>query len=140
MATDRAIGSSTTYPYLADLLTGTTQNSYFEKIQKSGNWGLIFLTGAFISGLLLSLIRKDFMIILIHENWRKYRGDSGLQRIIWAFVGGFFLIFGARMASGCTSGHILSGGMQLAVSSLTFAVFAFIGLLITGKVFYSIKK
>jgi len=140
LATDRAIGASTTYPYLADLLTGTTQNSYFEKIQQSGNWGLIFLTGAFISGLLLSLIRKDFKIILIHENWRKYRGDSGLQRIIWAFVGGFFLIFGARMASGCTSGHILSGGMQLAVSSLTFAVFAFIGLLITGKVFYSIKK
>ena len=138
--TDRAIGASTTYPYLADLLTGTTQNSYFEKIKKSGNWGLIFLTGAFISGLLLSLIRKDFKIILIHENWRKYRGDSGSQRIIWAFVGGFFLIFGARMASGCTSGHILSGGMQLAVSSLTFAVFAFIGLLITGKVFYSIKK
>ncbi len=138
--TDRAIGASTAYPYLADLLTGTTENSYFEKIQKSGNWGLIFLTGTFISGLLLSLIRKDFKITLIHENWKKYRGDSNSQRVIWAFVGGFILIFGARMAGGCTSGHILSGGMQLAISSLTFAVFTFIGFLVTGKVFYLNKK
>ena len=139
-ATNRPIGASTAYPYLANLLTGTTQNSYFEKIQKSGNWELIFLAGAFISGLFLSLVRKDFKITLIHENWKKYKSDSVSQRIIWAFVGGFILIFGARMAGGCTSGHILSGGMQLSFSSLTFAVFAFIGLLITGKVFYSVKN
>lgn len=43
------------------------------------------------------------------------------------------------MAGGCTSGHILSGGMQLAFSSLTFAVFVFIGLLLTGKLFYRAK-
>ena len=139
-ATNRPIGASTAYPYLANLLTGTTQNSYFEKIQKSGNWELIFLAGAFISGLFLSLVRKDFKITLIHENWKKYKSDSVSKRIIWAFVGGFILIFGARMAGGCTSGHILSGGMQLSFSSLTFAVFAFIGLLITGKVFYSVKN
>jgi hypothetical protein len=41
------------------------------------------------------------------------------------------------MAGGCTSGHILSGGMQLSLSSLIFAVFVFTGLLITGKLFYS---
>jgi uncharacterized membrane protein YedE/YeeE len=49
---------------------------------------------------------------------------------------GFILIVGARMAGGCTSGHILSGGMQLSVSSLVFAVFVFAGLLFTGKYFY----
>ena len=37
-----------------------------------------------------------------------------------AFVGGVVLLFGARMAGGCTSGHGISGGLQLAVSSWTF--------------------
>ena len=49
---------------------------------------------------------------------------------------GFILIVSARMAGGCTSGYILSGGMQLSVSSLVFAVFVFAGLLFTGKYFY----
>jgi hypothetical protein len=44
------------------------------------------------------------------------------------------------MAGGCTSGHILSGGMQLSVSSLVFAVFVFAGLLLTGKYFYRLKR
>lgn len=138
--TNRPIGASTTYPYLADWLTGTTGNSYFEKIQTPGNWELLFLTGALLSGLIISLIRKDFKIQLIHENWKKYRGTSVPSRIIWSFIGGFILIFGARMAGGCTSGHVISGGMQLAVSSLVFAVFVFAGLLITGRIFYGRPK
>lgn len=133
---DRPIGASTTYPYISDLLTGMTQNDYFAKIQKPGHWELIFLSGAFLSALFISLIRKEFKLKLIYSNWEKYKGNSPVKRILWAFAGGFILIFGARMADGCTSGHILSGGMQLSISSLLFAVFVFTGLLLTGKVFY----
>ena len=35
-------------------------------------------------------------------------------------VGGILVGFGARLADGCTSGHALSGGLQLAVSSWLF--------------------
>lgn len=94
-----------------------------------------FLSGAFISGVLISLLRKEFKITLIHSNWEKYKGSSAGKRIIWSFIGGFIIIFGARMAGGCTSGHVISGGMQLAVSSLVFAIFVFAGLLVTGKYF-----
>jgi uncharacterized membrane protein YedE/YeeE len=134
--TNRPIGASTSYPYVCDLVTSTTANDYFAKIATPGNWELIFLAGAFLAGLLLSLIRKDFKFTLIHSGWEKYKGNDAGKRIIWSFIGGFILIFGARMAGGCTSGHIISGGMQLAVSSLVFAVFVFAGLLITGKLFY----
>jgi uncharacterized protein len=137
---NRPIGASTSYPYVIDFLTGTTNNDYFNTIQTPGNWELIFLGGAFISGLILSNIRKDFKLVLIHDNWKKYFGEDAYKRIIWAFVGGFLLIIGARMAGGCTSGHILSGGMQLAVSSLIFAVFVFAGLLVTGRLFYKDRK
>jgi uncharacterized membrane protein YedE/YeeE len=133
---NRPIGASTSFPYVADFVTGFTQNDYFAKIEKPGNWELIFLTGAFLAGLIISLIKKEFKIELIYSNWKKFKGNSSIKRAIWAFIGGFILIIGARMAGGCTSGHILSGGMQLAISSLVFAVFTFVGLLVTGKFFY----
>jgi uncharacterized membrane protein YedE/YeeE len=136
VGTNRIIGASTAYPFVADLITGTTQNTYYPKIQGPGQWEVLFLTGAFVSGIVISMFRKEFKITLIHSNWEKYKGNSVAKRIIWSFIGGFILIIGARMAGGCTSGHILSGGMQLSLSSLIFAAFVFAGLLITGKYFY----
>ena len=136
---NRPIGASTSYPYTIDAVLGLTNNGYFSKIQTPGDWELIFLLGALVAGLLFSLIRKDFKLTLIHEGWKRYKGDAKINRIIWAFVGGFILIIGARMAGGCTSGHILSGGMQFALSSYVFAIFVFVGLLITGRLFYGKK-
>lgn len=138
--TNRPIGASTSYPYIADLLTNTTSNNYFSKIETPGNWEMIFLFGAMIAAFIVSVIKKDFKFSLIYSNWEKQKGNSKIKRIIWAFVGGFILIFGARMAGGCTSGHIISGGMQLAVSSLVFAIFMFIGLVVTGKLFFKQTK
>ena len=136
VTTNRVLGASGLYPYLGNIMTGNTDNEYFKGIELSGNWEMIFLSGAFLSGLILSILRKDFKLTLIHDNWRKYKGDSGSKRIIWAFIGGFLLIFGARLAGGCTSGHIISGGMQLALSSYLFTVVVFGAFLLTGKLFY----
>ncbi len=136
LGANRPIGASTSFPYLADLLSGFTNNDYFNNIQKSGSWELIFLGGAFLAGIVISLIRGDFSFTLIHTSWSKYKGSTPSKRILWAFVGGFIMIFGARMAGGCTSGHVISGGMQMAISSFVFAAFVFIGLLSTGYLFY----
>ncbi|HHY82247.1 MAG TPA: YeeE/YedE family protein [Clostridiales bacterium] len=43
-----------------------------------------------------------------------------------AFIGGFLLLFGARMADGCTSGHMFSGIMQGSVSGFIFAAAVFL--------------
>jgi uncharacterized membrane protein YedE/YeeE len=50
---------------------------------------------------------------------------SNRSRWLWAFVGGSFMGFGARLARGCTSGQALSGGAVLSVGSwaFMFAVF-----------------
>lgn len=133
---NRVLGASGTYPYVGDLIAGLTENEYFKSIAPSGRWELYFLGGAFLSGLVLSILRRDFRLTLIHDNWKKYRGNSKSGRIIWAFIAGFLLIFGARMAGGCTSGHIISGGMQLALSSYLFAGVVFGAFLLTGRLFY----
>ncbi len=47
------------------------------------------------------------------------------QRPADAFVAGFIVLFGARLAGGCTSGHMMSGIMQTAASGYLFAAGAF---------------
>jgi hypothetical protein len=46
-------------------------------------------------------------------------------RYLAAFIGGAIMVYGARMARGCTSGQALSGGATLAAGSwlLMFAIF-----------------
>jgi hypothetical protein len=136
----RPIGASTAFPYLADLVLGLSDNAYFQQIELHGHWEAYFLLGAFFAGLVYALSRKEFKLQLIYEHWEKYKGKNRGKRIIWAFTGGFILLFGARMAGGCTSGHILSGIMQFGFSSLIFAVFVFTAFLLTGKLFYRVKK
>lgn len=53
--------------------------------------------------------------------WARTFGASRLVRYAGAFAGGLAMMFGARMAKGCTSGHAISGNMQLAGSSLLFS-------------------
>ena len=42
-----------------------------------------------------------------------------------SFIGGLLLLFGARMAGGCTSGHMMSGIIQGSVSGYIFAAVVF---------------
>lgn len=53
------------------------------------------------------------------------RETTPARRYADAFIGGFLILFGARLAGGCTSGHIISGMTQLAVSSTIFAAAVF---------------
>lgn len=57
--------------------------------------------------------------------WYANYGDRALLRYLAAFVGGFVVLYGARLAGGCTSGHMMSGMMQTAVSGYIFAAGAF---------------
>ncbi len=50
-----------------------------------------------------------------------------------AFVGGFLIIFGARLAGGCTSGHIISGITQLSLSGMVFAAGVFATGILTAR-------
>jgi len=50
-----------------------------------------------------------------------------------AFIGGFLIVFGARIAGGCTSGHIISGMTQLSISGFIFAAGVFATGILTAK-------
>lgn len=133
----RPIGASTAFPWAAGMLTGQQTATYMEKIQTSGSWEAVMLAGALVGALIAALAGGTFRLRIVPEGWSRHRGSSNAAgRLAWAFVGGFLLILGARLAGGCTSGHMLSGGMQLAASSLVFGVFGMGGALVAGKLFY----
>ena len=57
--------------------------------------------------------------------WRKAFGDGLGKRFLASFIGGILVLFGARLAGGCTSGHMISGMMQTSISGYLFALGAF---------------
>ena len=131
---DKALGTSTTMVRAAGALEGTVardhveSNAYFAKYLVSTadktnavfDWQfalVIFLiVGAFIARKLGNAPKPS----TVPRTWAAAFGPSKIKRYAGAFLGGVLLLYGARMAGGCTSGHGISGGLQLAVSSYLF--------------------
>ena len=68
--------------------------------------------------------------------WEWRFGPSRTVRNMVAFLGGAILLFGARLAGGCTSGHGISGSMQLALSSWSFFPSMFVAGVVTAFILY----
>ncbi len=136
---DRPIGASTYVPYFAGLIfdLDPEKYQYLKEIEKAGAWEGVMLLGSLVGGFITSIfITKSFRFSLVPTAWKRYRGSSVRSRLIWSFFAGFFMIIGARLAGGCTSGHFMSGMSQLAISSMIFGTVVMVSLLVTGKLFY----
>jgi uncharacterized membrane protein YedE/YeeE len=83
----------------------------------------MLVVGMLLGGLLMARLARRPAPALETINTGEERPR---RRLLDAFIGGFLLLFGARMAGGCTSGHVISGVSQLALSGFVFfaAVFA----------------
>ncbi len=68
--------------------------------------------------------------------WERAYGPSKVKRNLWAFIGGILLMLGARLADGCTSGHAISGGAQLSITSWIFMCFVFATAIPTAFILY----
>ena len=74
----------------------------------------------------------------IPAQWATAFGTNALLRVVVALLGGVLLGFGARWAGGCTSGHGISGTLQLAVSSWIAAICFFIGGIATAMLIFRV--
>lgn len=80
------------------------------------------LAASVIAGSALSAMTSgDRSRGVVPELWARAQGPSPTKRYAAAFIGGALMMFGARMAKGCTSGHGISGVLQLAASSWLFS-------------------
>ena len=140
-ASDKALGTSTTMVHLAalvtgavapDTVTGAAANPYYAselndaKNKTMFDWQFLLVVGVFLGAFAASRFESPRFVEHVPALWRYRFGPSRARRYAAAFVGGAVLLFGARLAGGCTSGHGISGGLQFAVSSWVFflAMFA----------------
>jgi hypothetical protein len=114
-----------------------TENAYLQKTKVTFGYSEMLVLGIPIGALLAALATGRWRRRAVPEVWASRFGTSRGLRFAGAAAGGFLLLFGARLAGGCTSGHILSGVSQLAVSSILFACSAFGVAVLVARAIYT---
>jgi hypothetical protein len=112
------------------------RNAYWAKTPFKWDGGMLFLVGTFLGSLLSVVAGRSFRWEKVPAAWVERFGSSPARRYAAAFFGGTILMFGARMAGGCTSGHGISGSLQLALSSWTFFLTLFASGAVTALVLF----
>ncbi|PAW62445.1 MAG: hypothetical protein B9S36_06190 [Verrucomicrobiia bacterium Tous-C2TDCM] len=116
---------------------GVAANSYWaKKAVPQWDYSSLFVVGSLVGSFLSALTSSGFKIITVPEVWRRRFGPSVPKRMVAAFLGGVVILYGARLADGCTSGHGISGSLQLAVSSWTFFLVMFTSGIATAFVLF----
>lgn len=118
-------------------------NEYLAKYGEKNDWGIgygwMFVVGMFLGGGLSALITRRIRqreAPALPPMWKAQFGASSPRRMMHAFIGGALLLFGARLAGGCTSGHMMSGISQLTIGSFVFGISIFVSGIITAHMLY----
>jgi len=116
---------------------GVAANTYWaKKAVPAWDYGSLFVLGTLFGALVSAVVSGSFKLESVPTIWRERFGSSVMKRMLAAFLGGGVLIFGARLADGCTSGHGISGALQLAVSSWTFFIVMFASGIVTAFILF----
>jgi uncharacterized protein len=132
---ETALGASSSYVTVGALIASWIDPSilridYVAKhvAATAKNWWQVAFVGSIAVGALLSARLSGAARQNISPIWSRALGSSSSgRRYLVAFVAGFLMLFGARLADGCTSGHGLSGMAQLAVGSTVAVAAMFAG-------------
>lgn len=115
-------GYTSTNAYLAK-----SGGKYAKSVANPLNYSFIFVIAMMVGAFLSAMMRggngadENKLPAIHYANF----GDTPIKRYAIAFIGGFVVLYGARLAGGCTSGHMMSGMMQTALSGYIFAAGAF---------------
>jgi uncharacterized membrane protein YedE/YeeE len=115
-------GYTSTNAYLAK-----SGGKYAKSVANPLNYSFIFVIAMMVGAFLSAMMRggngadENKLPAIHYANF----GDTPIKRYTIAFIGGFVVLYGARLAGGCTSGHMMSGMMQTALSGYIFAAGAF---------------
>jgi hypothetical protein len=101
---------------------------YAKNIAKPLNYSFVFVLAMIAGGFIASKLQprnENKKAMTAPQVWEMRFGPSPGKRHLATFLGGVISLFGARLAGGCTSGHMMSGMMQTSLSGYLFAIGAF---------------
>ncbi len=141
---DKPIGASSFYATVAGFIgklvarRHTESLQYYQSNPPTVNWGFVFVVFTIPGGFIAAWTGGEIRNELLHPMWVDRFGDSIALRGVIGFIGGVLMAFGARLAGGCTSGHGVSGTLQLNVGSWLAAFFMFVGGIATAMLLYTL--
>jgi uncharacterized membrane protein YedE/YeeE len=132
LLSNKPLACSTSYARTAGMIEGIFNKGvfdrpYFRKFPPKVDWQWMLVLGMVLGALASSLLFGAFGFSWASGVWAQSFGQSIFLRLAVALAGGLFMGVGARWAGGCTSGHGISGTMQLAASSWLAAACFFAG-------------
>ncbi len=95
---------------------------YAKNISNPINYSFIFVLAMIAGGFIGSRLQP---LSSTKDDEQAPLNQPSNKRYLTAFFGGVLILFGARLAGGCTSGHMMSGIMQTSLSGYLFAIAAF---------------
>ena len=130
---DRPIGASSFYAQVSGFIgklfakRHTESLAYFKDNPPRVGWEFVFVLSTIVGGAIAAITGGEFVNEWLPPMWTARFGDSIALRAAVAMGGGILMALGARLAGGCTSGHGISGTMQLNVASWIAVICFFIG-------------
>jgi hypothetical protein len=140
---DKPIGASTAYARVAGLVGRLVAKRhtdslhyYAEKKEPKIGWGVMLVGGVIIGAYLAAWTGGEITGRWLPPLWVERFGESIWLRLGVGFLGGGLMAAGARLAGGCTSGHGISGTLQLSVGSWIALLGFFAGGVITAMLLF----
>ncbi|MBN1872808.1 MAG: YeeE/YedE family protein [Anaerolineae bacterium] len=145
LLSDKPIGCSTAFSRFSGMIEqrirgkgAVMKKPYYQKVTPVITWDVMLVVGILIGSLLSARLSGEFALRWTPEMWATTFSSSPLLRVFVAFVGGILMGIGSRWAGGCTSGHGISGTLQLAVSSWLAVMCFFVGGIVTAMLIFRV--
>jgi len=142
LISNRPLGCSTAFASTSGMIKrlfkgrGVADEPYYKSVGIRIDWQWMLVLGIAIGALLSAWTSGDLELAWVPDLWAQSFGPALWPRLGTALLGGVLMGFGARWAGGCTSGHGISGTMQLAISSWISSICFFIGGIAVALLLY----
>jgi uncharacterized membrane protein YedE/YeeE len=142
LLSDRSLGCSTAYATTAGMMESAASHGkskgmqYYRKFRPAPDWEWMLLIGVVIGAFFSAQLSGSIAVQIVPPFFGAVFGPDPVFRSAVALIGGVIMGIGSRWAGGCTSGHGISGTLQLSpVSWIAVSCFFASGILVAGLIY-----
>lgn len=144
LLSDKPIGCSAAFAKTSGMIerlwrgAKVLEKPYFQKFVPAIDWEWMMVLGILLGAFLSAQLSGQFHLQWVPDRWAQTFGHSAGLRWAVALLGGMVMGFGARWAGGCTSGHGISGTLQLSLGSWLAVICFFAGGIGTAMLLFKV--